>query len=149
MRSSVTEIHEYPVCPEGFVEPLFHTAGSRKEIAEHLASSGWLCKASQLTRGAGGAAHRREEVVRVERRPENGALVLVRGCGRRRRGGCGSGERRVVVRRVIRRWREVSGWWEEGGGVDRHLYRISLSDGSVVDLARHGDSGWMLVGVLD
>lgn len=56
VRATVGEIHAYPLRPAGYAEPLFHTAESRKEILEHLARSGWLGKASELT----GRSRRRE-----------------------------------------------------------------------------------------
>ncbi len=48
---------------------------------------------------------------------------------------------------VLDSWREVGGWWDEGG-VDRLVYRVSLSEGAVLDLARER-SGWVLAGVTD
>ena len=60
------------------------------------------------------------------------------------------------VRRVISSWREVRGWWETGGGVDRLLFRVLLDGGGVdseagvvVDLALERGYGWSLVRVLD
>ncbi len=69
------------------------------------------------------------------------------GCGRRCRHEHGW---RWVVE-VLDRWREVQGWWGEGG-VDRRVYRVLLAGGVVVDLARErrgGSKGWLLVGVAD
>ena len=58
MRStSVSEIHAYPLRPEGFEEPLFPTAASRREVAEHLLGAPWLVRACEVAnRGAGEAA---------------------------------------------------------------------------------------------
>ena len=52
---------------------------------------------------------------------------------------------------VLDRWREVRGWWGEGG-VDRRVYRVLLAGGVVVDLTREhrdGSEEWLLVGVAD
>lgn len=149
VESTVAEIHAYPLRPEGFVEPLFRGRESDKEIAEHLAASGWLWRASKQMPGTGGTAHRRERKVKIERR-HDGRIVLVRekdNHARVRR--CRYGQRKTVVRRVIGRWREVRNWWEDSGGTDRYLYRLLLGDGSVVDLARAKRGGWRLVGVVD
>jgi hypothetical protein len=135
---SVAGIHEYPLHPEGFEEPLFPTSESRRAIAEHLLSAPWLSRASELKGMAGRngqAAHARRERVEVERCPD-GARLLKR---RRRR-------RRVVE--VISAWREVGRWWDERRAADRVVYRVLLSDGAVVDLARERE-GWFLVGVTD
>lgn len=42
--------------------------------------------------------------------------------------------------RVIERWREVGGWWEQDDNrsVDRLVIRVELSDGAVADLAWAG-----------
>jgi hypothetical protein len=50
---------------------------------------------------------------------------------------------------VLARWREVSAWWDEGQAKDRNVFRVLLSCGSVVDLAREDPGGWFLVGVED
>lgn len=50
MEASAGEIHAYPLRPEGFAEPLFHTADSRKRILEHFAESSWLFRASEAPR---------------------------------------------------------------------------------------------------
>lgn len=49
MEATVDEIHAYPLRPEGFEEPLFHIADSRKRILEHFAESGWLFRASEAS----------------------------------------------------------------------------------------------------
>ena len=36
MKASVSQIHSYPLRPEGFEEPLFPTLESRRAVAEHL-----------------------------------------------------------------------------------------------------------------
>lgn len=138
--AGVSEIHRYPLRPEGFEEPLFPTAGSRRAVAEHLLGAPWLCRASEVARsGCGGqAAHASQEPVEVEYRRG----LVVRGAGRRMR--C-RGERRVVE--TLARWREVGGWWGEEAR-DRVVARVLLSDGAVVDLARE-DGAWSLVGTVD
>jgi hypothetical protein len=126
----VSEIHAYPLRPEGFEEPLF--SKSRRAVAEHFLRTPWLSRASEMEGKGGQAVHVRRESVEVENR-----------CGRVLRA---SGERRVVE--VLDRWREVSAWWDEARAADRTVVRVLLSDGAVVDLAREG-SGWFLVGVAD
>jgi hypothetical protein len=146
LAATVSEIHRYPSRPPGFEEPLFPTPESRKAVAEHLARAPWLSRGSELDRGSGQAAHSREEPARVLRRAD-GRTYLVRHCGHGHREGS-LRKRRVV--RVLERWREVALWWEEGGGVDRLVFRVLLAGGAVVDLALERDSGeWLLVGVVD
>lgn len=145
MRStSVSEIHAYPLRPEGFEEPLFPTAASRREVAEHLLRAPWLARACELCRGAdaGGAAHTLEEPVGLE--IGRGRAYVVRRGERR-----GRGRRRVLE--VLDRWRVVGGWWEGGRHPDRLVIRVLLSGGAVVDLAREkrNPGGWLLVGVVD
>ena len=130
----VSEIHAYPLRPEGFEEPLFSTSESRRAVAEHFLRTPWLSRASEMEGKGGQAVHVRRESVEVENR-----------CGRVRVLRA-SGERRVVE--VLDRWREVSAWWDEARAADRTVVRVLLSDGAVVDLAREG-SGWFLVGVAD
>ena len=141
--TGVSEIHRYPLRPEGFEEPLFPTFGSRRAVAEHLLNAPWLCRASEVRRpGRGGqAVHASEEPVEVESR-RGGVLVVVRHPRGRRR--C-RGEARVVE--TLARWREVGGWWGDEGR-DRVIVRVLLSDGAVVDLARE-DGAWSLVGTVD
>ncbi len=140
LGTNVSEIHAYPLRPEGFAEPLFPTAESRRAVMEHFLRSGWLWRASSLERGAGSSAHTRREPAKVRRR-RDGRPELVRRCGRR--------QHRRIVAQVLERWREVRGWWEDDGE-DRFLYRLLLADGAVVDLARERVSGeWFLVGVVD
>ena len=141
MEASVAEIHVYPLKPEGFEEPLFPTAASRRAVAEHLLSAPWLSRASDLVRGSGGSAR----VVRepVELASAAGRVRVSWSSGRRR-----CARRRLVVRELAR-WREVSAWWDEGRSVDRSVFRVLLSCGAVVDLARENPGGWFLVGVVD
>lgn len=135
MQATVSEIHRYPLRPEGYAEPLFHGRESRRQILEHLARSSWLSRASELTIEQAGAAHARREPVEVSR--EEGAPVLVRVEGRRK------------IVRVLERWREIREWWSENGR-DRVLYRVEVSGGAVLDLARDLESReWTLVGVVD
>lgn len=134
MEASVSEIHHYPLRPEGFEEPLFPGAASSRAVAEHLLRAPWLSRASELEGKGGQAVHVRRESVEIENR-----------CGRVRVLRA-SRKRRVVE--VLDRWREVAAWWDEARATDRTVVRVLLSDGAVVDLAREG-SGWFLVGVAD
>ena len=139
--ASVSEIHRYPLRPEGVEEPLFSTREFRREIADHLLRAPWLSRASELGGGPAGGqtAHTRREPVEIAR---HGRVRVVWTSDRRR---CYRG-RRVVE--VLGRWREIESWWDKDLGVDRIVFRILLSGGVVVDLAR-GRSGWLLVGVVD
>ena len=140
METSVSEIHRYPLRPEGVEEALFPTREFKREVAEHLLRAPWLWRASELGGGlgAGQTARARREPVEVENR-------CVRMRATRRSGRC-RGARRVVE--VLGRWREVAAWWDEEKATDRTVVRVLLSDGAVVDLTREG-SGWFLVGVMD
>ena len=141
--AGVSEIHRYPLRPEGFEEPLFPTLESKRAVAEHLLGAPWLCRASDVGgSGRGGqAVHASEEPIEVECR--RGRVLVVRAPGRRRGHG---GERRVVE--TLARWREVGGWWSEEEARDRVVVRALLSDGGIVDLARE-DGAWSLVGTVD
>ncbi len=141
--ASVSEIHSYPLRPEGVEEPLFSTQEFRREVAEHLLRAPWLSRASELEGSfAGGqTAHALREPVELENRQGGGARV-VWSSGRRR---CRK-ERSVVE--ILGRWREVADWWDEEKATDRSVVRVLLSDGVVVDLAQE-ESGWFLVGVAD
>ena len=146
LATTVSEIHRYPSRPPGFEEPLFPTAESRRAVAEHLASAPWLSRGSELRRGNGRTARRREEPAHVIRRTD-GRAYLVRCCGDRRRKGSLS-KRRVV--RVLERWREVGSWWDAERRVDRLVFRVLLAGGPVVDLALERASGeWLVAGVVD
>ena len=141
MEASVAEIHAYPARPEGFEEPLFPTRESRRAVADHLLAAPWLSRASELEGGSGGSARVPREPVRFEGRSERVGISWVSGRRRRRK------KRRVVE--ILARWREVSDWWDEGRATDRSVFRVLLSCGSVVDLARENPGGWFLVGVED
>ncbi len=143
METSVSEIHSYPLRPEGFEEPLFPTRESKLAVADHLLRAPWLSRASELedSGASGQAAHVRREPVEVESR--HGRVRLTWSSGRRRR--CGRGR---WVAEVLCRWREVAAWWDEGRATDRVVVRVLLSDGAIVDLARER-SGWFLAGVVD
>jgi len=141
MEASVSEIHCYPLRPEGFEEPLFPTRESRLAVLDHLLGAPWLSRASEMEERGGQAAHARWEPVELENR--HGRLRIVRASGRRR---C---RRRRHVVEVLGGWREVRAWWDETRAKDRSLARLLLSDGSVVDLARERDGEWFLVGVTD
>lgn len=138
MEASVSEIHRYPLRPDGFEEPLFPTGESRRAIGDHLLRAPWLSRASEVECRGGQAAHARCEPVEVE-----GGVRVVWAPGRRR-----CRERRRIVE-VLGRWREVGAWWDEVRATDRNLVRVLLSDGAVVDLARERGGKWSLVGVTD
>ena len=140
--TSVSEIHNYPLRPPGFEEPLFPTDESKHAVAEHLLAAPWLARASALEARTGEAAHAPWEPVRLEHRG-SGTTVVRFGRGRERPW------RRRRVAEVLDRWREVRGWWEEGRGVDRAFFRVSLFGGPVVDLALEKSVGWFLAGVVD
>ena len=139
MEASVSEIHCYPLRPEGFEEPLFPTRESRLVILDHLLRTSWLSRASEMEERGGQAAHARWEPVELENR--QGRVRVTWASGRRRK-------RRHVVE-VLGRWREVRAWWDETRAKNRSLARLLLSDGSVVDLARENGGEWFLVGVTD
>jgi hypothetical protein len=141
MEASVSEIHNYPLQPEGFEESLFPTRESRLAVLDHLLVAPWLSRASEMEERGGQAAHARWEPVELENR--HGRLRIVWASGRRR-----CRKRRHVVE-VLGRWREVRAWWDETRAKDRSLARLLLSDGSVVDLARENGGEWFLVGVTD
>ena len=141
MEASVSEIHRYPLRPEGFEEPLFPTRESRRAVLDHLLPSPWFSRASEMEGKGGQAAHARWEPVELENR--HGRLRLT-GASERRR----CRKKRQVVE-VIGRWREVRAWWDEERAKDRSLARVLLSDGGVVDLAQENDGKWFLVGVTD
>ena len=134
LETSVSEIHSYPLRPEGFEEPLFPTAESRRAVAEHLLRAPWLVRASEIGGRVG-------EPVEVWRGRDGVEVAWTGGCGRRRRR-----ERRRVVE-VLDRWREVRHWWDVDG-TDRFVFRVLLAGGMVVDLARERSS-WLLMGVAD
>jgi hypothetical protein len=138
METSVSEIHRYPLRPEGFEEPLFPTRESRLAVLDHLLRAPWLSRASEMEERGGQAAHARWEPVELENR--HGRVRIVWASGRRR-----CRKRRRVIE-VLGRWREV---WDEPRAKDRSLARLLLSDGSVIDLARDNDGEWFLVGVTD
>jgi hypothetical protein len=138
----VSEIHAYPTRPEGFEEPLFPTADSKRKITEHLLEAPWLFRASELGRGTGEAAHTLEEPVELTR--AGGRTEVLRFHARSK---CSRKGRRVVE--VLDRWREVRRWWDEDRHADRLVFRVLLSGGLVADLARERSGGWSLVGMVD
>jgi hypothetical protein len=140
----VSEIHAYPSRPEGFEEPLFPTAKSNRKIAEHLLEAPWLSRASELAEGTGGSAHALEEPVGL--RNASGRMEIVRLVSSRR---CHPSWRRRRIEKVLDRWRRVDGWWDADRRVDRMVFRLLLSGGAVVDLAKERPGGWLLVGVVD
>jgi hypothetical protein len=141
MEASVSEIHCYPLRPEGFEEPLFPTTESRLAVLDHLLRAPWLSRASEMEERGGQAAHARWEPVELENR--HGRVRIVWASGRRR---C---RKRCNIIEVLDRWREVRAWWDETLAKNRSLVRVILSDGSVVDLARENGGEWFLVGVTD
>jgi hypothetical protein len=143
MEISVSEIHRYPLRPEGFEEPLFPTRESRRSVGDHLLRAPWLSRASEMEGRGGQAAHARREPVEVESSFAGGCARVSWPSGRRQ-----CHKRRHVVQ-VLGRWREIRAWWDEERTIDRSLVRVLLSDGSVVDLARENGREWFLVGVAD
>lgn len=141
MEASVSEIHRYPLRPDGFEEPLFPTRESRRAVLDHLLRASWLSLASELEGWGGQAAHAGREPVEVKN--HHGRVRISWTSGRRR---CRT-ERRIVE--VLDRWREVRAWWDEERATDRNLFRVLLSDGSVVDLALENGGEWFLVGTMD
>lgn len=166
MEASVSEIHQYPLRPDGYYEPLFSTAESRREIAEHLLRAPWLSRASEMRvkSGSGAAAHTAEEPIRIQRHADGCVEVLRPGARR-----CSWRRRRVLE--VLARWREVSRWWSDDDKIDRLVFRVRVAgqsplghspfEGGVVDLAldrsgarsgaRSGvrSGGWTLTGIVD
>jgi hypothetical protein len=141
---AVSEIHAYPLRPKGFEEPLFPTAASKRAIAEHLLEAPWLSRASELRGRTGRAARALEEPVGL--RSSSGGVEVVRSRGGRR---CRPSWRRRRVEKVLDCWRWVGDWWDVDHSVDRVIFRVLLSGGAVVDLARERSGGWSLVGMVD
>jgi hypothetical protein len=137
----VSEIHDYPLRPEGFEESLFATTVSRLAIMGHLLESPWLMRASELGEGTGQAAHRLREPVELKNFGEHVEVVRLR--GRRR------SWRKERVAEVVGRWREVGWWWDKDGRADRTIFRVLLAGGAVVEVARERSGNWFLVGVVD
>ena len=141
MEASVSELHRYPLRPDGFEEPLFSTRESRRAVGDHLLRASWLSRASEVEDRGGQAAHARLEPVELETRRGRTRVVLTSGRRRCRK------RRRVIE--ILCRWREVGAWWDEARATDRNLVRVLLSDGAVVDLAQERGGEWSLVGVTD
>jgi hypothetical protein len=139
---NVSEIHAYPLRPPNFEEPLFPTADSKRAIVEHLLKAPWLTRASQLEGRLGEAVHAPEEPVKL--RGCNNRVELVR----THRGKRCRWRRRMVVR-ILGRWREICNWWDEERYTDRFVFRVLLSGGAVVDLARERSGEWLIVGIVD
>ena len=144
-RASVAEIHAYPSRPRGFQEPLFPTAESKRAVVEHLLEAPWLTRASELEEHGGEAAHVLHEPVELRRFQGRTELVRPREARGERR--CSWGKRRAIE--ILDRWREVGEWWNEERATDRLVFRVLLSGGTVVNLARERSGGWYLVGVVD
>lgn len=141
----VSEIHGYPLRPKDFEEPFFPTVASKRAIAEHLLKAPWLSRGSELEEQTGQAAHAFEEP--IELRDASGCVEIVRFRGGKRRCHSSWSRRRMV--KVLDRWRQVGGWWDEYRYVDRVVFRVLLSDATVIDVARKRSGGWFLVGVVD
>jgi hypothetical protein len=141
-NASVSEIHAYPLRPQGFEESLFPTPCSKQVLGEHLLRAPWLKRASELRAHTGQAAHAPEEPVELRIRQGRAEVVWPR-TGRR----C-TWRRRWVVE-VLDRWREVGGWWAEERGTNRFIFRVLLSGDVVADLARERSGDWILVGMVD
>jgi hypothetical protein len=140
---SVSDIHGHPLKPEGFEEPLFATAASKRSVMDHLLGSPWLRQASGLRRGTGEAAHATREPIELRR--FNGQLEIVRPHALRRR----CFWKRQWVLKVLDSWREVKGWWDGDSTTDRTLFRVLHSGGAVIDIAKERSRGWFLVGMVD
>ena len=112
-------------------------------MVEHLLEAPWLARASELEGQTGEAAHAPREPVELKR--SSGRVEVVRFSRGRR---CPFWRQRQVVE-VIDRWREVGWWWHEYRRKDRLVFRVLLSGGTVVNLARERSGGWFLVGVVD
>jgi hypothetical protein len=141
---SVSEVHAYPPRPEGFEETLFPTVASKQAVAEHLLRASWLVRASELGGCGGEIARASGDPVEVEFSRDDAYVVRASNRGRRTRGRARG--RRILE--VLESWREVRGWWGEGG-VDRLVFRVALSGGAIVDLACEESSRWFLAGVAD
>ena len=102
MEASISEIHAYPLRPEGYAEPLFHDRKSKKQILEHFARSGWLSRASEFKEAPPKEALSKEALSKPAsaRNPSSAAITG------------------TAVSEVLASWREVDRWWEPGGGVD-------------------------------
>ena len=138
----VPEIHAHPLRPERFEEPLFATVASKRAVMEHFLEASWLMRASELKERAGEAAHALDEPVVLKR--YGSQMKLLRPQGRRK-----CARRREQVVEVLDCWREVGRWWDEDRCVDRMVFRVLLSSGGVIDLARQRSGDWILVGVVD
>ena len=143
--ASVAEIHTYPSRPRDFQEPLFPTVESKRAVVEHLLEAPWLTRASELEGRGGEATHALHEPIELRR--FQGRIELVRPRQVRSERRCSWGKRRVIE--ILDRWREVGEWWNEERAADRLVFRVLLSGGTVVTLARERSGGWYLVGVVD
>ena len=145
LGTSVSAIDRYPLRSEGFEEPLFPTVASKRAVAEHLLEAPWLKRASELKGTTGEITHVFEEPVEIGRDLRGRWQVVRLTRGRRKR--CSWRRRRVV--RVLDRWREIRGWWDENESVDWTIFRLVLSGDAVVEVARERSGGWLLVGTAD
>lgn len=143
LAADASEIHAYPLRPEGFEEPLFPTAGSKRAIMEHLLTAPWICRASELEECSGEATNVFEEPIELDNSRGYTAFVWSTAPNKR----CSRKRWRVVE--VLDHWREIRGWWDEERTKDRMIFRVLLSRGMVVDLAQERSEGWFLVGVVD
>jgi hypothetical protein len=139
----ITEIHGYPLRPEGFEEPLFPTADSKRVVAEHLLEAPWLKRASEVGGSSGESAHVLEEPIELKR-THPGRAEIVRLRPNRR-----WSWRKKHVLRLLEHWREVREWWDEESCVDRMIFRVLISGGAVVELALKRSGEWVLTGIAD
>jgi hypothetical protein len=105
--TTVSEIHAYPLRPEGYAEPLFHDSKSRKEILEHFARSGWLSRASEAPEAP--VIPKVTEVTEVCSAPGPARVSLA---------ASSRGRSEMEESQVLASWREVDRWWEPDCGVD-------------------------------
>lgn len=143
--ASVSEIHRYPLKPEGVEEPLWMTPEWRRSVLDHFCESSWLRRASELPRRIGSteAAHAAFEPVYILCQKRGLFIVRCESSGRSSR----SWRKRLIVE-VVDLWREVREWWRKDA-VDRLVVRVLLYGGAVVDLARYNAEEWVLVGIVD
>ena len=98
MESTVAEIHRYPERPSGtgFMEPLFATPESKREVMEHFLLAPWLFRASEIVAEPAGqytdgpqalagyppsgarTAHRCDEPVDLRRGLRDGQIEVIR-----------------------------------------------------------------------
>lgn len=139
----ISEIHRYPLRPEGFEEPLFLTDASKRVVADHLLQASWLRRASEIEGTTGESAHAFKEPVELERtHPERAVIVRLRSDRRLT-------WRKKQILRLLEHWREVKKWWDEDDCTDRMVFRVLIAGGTIAELARERSGEWFLTGVMD